>query len=1071
MNYQEKRFELVSWIKQRLIGEKLQDDILIENNPFDRYVTGILYPISEPLDELEDMDFEDDDVEASQIKKTTQYQPPSSMGFSFYMQGGEQQLRVFFKASKYVDKGKKDYIKRWEKQSLGDADGQEIVFGSCQKGVEISKDVWGGIARIDVIFRPYDDGQIATVTITNVQSQDDLDDRNEKAEMSLFEVELKCIVGSDVVFDYPRVNKSLLSDEEKEIELRYKDERIYAVGHGVAVDWKLNKEEQLELFSEFIPVVEVPQVTTDTSGDSSLVLSFDFLVEIETNDSVVENLREYIQEYKYWIAEQQQCASEEQGEDLNTADRIVGNMQVAEERMMRGLALLEHDAVARKAFSIVNRAMLAQMRTSLDDLGVDPKGGYKWRPFQLAFMLMVLESAIDEDSDFRDVVDLIWFPTGGGKTEAYLGVMAFLFAYRRMKYPASSGGTTAIMRYTLRLLTSQQFLRACKVISALELIRRVDSENLGEEPFTVGLWLGSATSPNTFRQAVDKISEEQFSKFILTDCPWCQEDFTAKNYISSDDDFHFTCLNEGCDFGRERNNVLPYNVVDEALYRSPPSLLIATVDKFARLAWEDRAASFFGTHANRPPELIIQDELHLISGALGSIVGLYEVGFETILLSKGIQAKYIASTATIKRAKEQIRALFAREMSVFPPSGLRHNDSYFATTVPLEKKPGRLYVGYLGYGLARVKAIEPLAGALLAAPNALFKSDEALMDAWWTQVVYHGSLKGVGNSRTNYQSGVQGKLNKLNEMGFLNDLNEERQGLGDEIKNDRNSRVDIKYPDGIKGDDVLEKVHDHYYPVRDLNIKSLTSNQTAQENHEVFEALKLSREQPGSIDVVLATNMISVGLDVSRLALMIINGQPLTTAEFIQASSRVGRGDVPGIVFVNYYKTQARSLSHYENFKSYHDTFYRYVEPSSLTPFTYQVRQRVLHAALVIAMRHSEIGLLGNKGAEDFSADSSEVKKVVKVFKNRVRNASSEKADIEKTLEHIDHLINEWFSEVERCNEEHLNLRYSPKDRSAEALLIPFEDETKTNGLWKTLNSMRNVEKTGLFKIVRGVKN
>lgn len=1071
MNYQQKRYEFIGWVKKQLIGDKLQDDILIENNPLDRYVTGILYPKSESLDELDDIDFNEDADDVSQVRKVTQYQPPSSLGFSFYICFGEQPLRVFFNAYQYLDKGKGDHIQRWEKQCLGDEGGQEIVFHAEQKAIEISKDIWEGKGRIDVSFKPHNEGQIATVSLTNMLIPDDVGDRKQKAEKSLFEVELKCIVDAGLVFDYPRVNKSLLSEEEREIELRYKDERVYAVGHGVAVDWKENTQGQLEIFSDFMPVVEVPQVTTDTSSSKCRALSFEFLSKVGSDNSVFEELTSYIHEYKEWILKQEQLASQEQGDDQDIASCIVKKMLIAEERMKRGLCLLKQDALAREAFGIANRVMLAQMRSSLEDQGSDPKGGYKWRPFQLAFMLMVLESAIDEDSEYRDVVDLIWFPTGGGKTEAYLGVMAFMFVYRRMKYPASSGGTVAIMRYTLRLLTSQQFLRACKVISALELIRREDTDNLGVEPFTVGLWLGSGTTPNTFRQALEKVSKDQYSKFILSACPWCQESFTVNNYISSEDDFHFTCLNKNCDFGKEESNVLPYNVVDDALYKSPPSLLIATVDKFARLAWEDRANKFFGTVNTRPPELIIQDELHLISGALGSIVGLYEVGFETILLSKGIHAKYIASTATIKRAQEQIKALFARDMSVFPPSGIRHNDSYFAKTVPLEEKPGRLYVGYLGYGSARVKAIEPLAGTLLAAPTVLFKNDEGLMDAWWTQVVYHGSLKGVGNSRTNYQSGVLGRLNKINEISFLEELNNEQPGLGEGIRKNRKISVVEKYPDGIKGNDALERLHDHYYPVRDLNIKSLTSNQTAHENNEIFEMLALDRQKDCSIDVVLATEMISVGLDVSRLALMIINGQPLTTAEYIQASSRVGRGNIPGIVFVNYYKTQARSLSHYENFKSYHDTFYRYVEPTSLTPFTYQVRQRALHAALVIAMRHSDIGLLDNKGAELFNSDSTEVKKVVKIFKKRVKNAFFEKISTEETMEHIDHIVSEWNCEVDRCEEQGINLRYNPVDGSAEALLFPFEDEGKGKGkgLWKTLNSMRNVEKTGLFRILRGI--
>ncbi len=1076
MNYIEERIKLLEWTRKQLIGDRLIDNRLIENNPFDRYFTGILYPISEFQGEPEDETSDEDSEEILPVKKPIRYQPPSSMGFSFYMKGGDQSLRIFFQAVVYTDNGREDSERSWQKENLCKDDGEEVEFYS-RDGSILSKKVFNKKGRIDVVWRPHDEGQVATVTLTNIQqfNEDSFNGeerRTKKAEKSLFEVTLKCFIKKQIIFDYPSVIKSLLSEEEKEIELRYKDERVYAVGHGVAVDWLLNSQGDLEIYSDFMPVVEVPQVTADTSDGASRVLLFDFLTEIETNVSVVEELKSYILEYKGWVAEQQKLAKNEIGDDRNTAERIIKNMLIAEGRMMKGVSLLESDTFAKKAFSIANKAMLAQMRGSLKEINQTVKNTYSWRPFQLAFILMTIESTIDEDSDFRDVVDLIWFPTGGGKTEAYLGLMAFLFAYRRMKYPASSGGTIAIMRYTLRLLTSQQFMRACKVISALELIRQADDTHLGKATFSVGLWLGSATSPNTFKQAKEKIKDEQYSKLVLTSCPWCKEDFTRKNYICKEDGFHFTCLNTACDFGQKPDNILPYNVVDEALYESPPSLLIATVDKFARLAWEDRAVGFFGNHINRPPELVIQDELHLISGPLGSIVGLYEAGFETILLTLGVRVKYIASTATIKNAKEQIKALFARDMAVFPPVGLRHTDSYFAKTVSLKEKPGRLYIGYLAYGLARVKAIEPLAGTLLAAPSRLYKGggdDDVLMDAWWTQVVYHGSLKGVGNSRTNYQSGVLGYLNKLNELNFLSGINEEQSGVGDCIKESK-VRIAKKYPIGFKENNVLQQIHDQYYPVREIQIKSLTSNQTAQENADIFEALALSRDQDNSIDVALATNMISVGLDVSRLALMIINGQPLTTAEYIQASSRVGRGEVPGLVFVNYYKTQARSLSHYENFKSYHSTFYRYVEPSSLTPFTYQVRKRALHAALVIAIRHSGIGLLDNKGAERFDPSLGTVKKVIKLLKIRMRNASSDKNTIKKTLEHIDKLVDEWVLEVERCNEESLNLSYNPKDKSAEALLFPYDDATKRRGLWETLNSMRNVEKTGLFKIVKGVK-
>ena len=734
--------------------------------------------------------------------------------------------------------------------------------------------------------------------------------------------------------------------------------------------------------------------------------------------------------------------------------------------MRSSISRLRDDEDALHAFSSANSAMLMQMELN----GPAPDSApYAWRPFQLAFFLMSLESSIDEDNDFRDCVDLIWFPTGGGKTEAYLGVMAFVFVYRRLNYLSSGGGTTAIMRYTLRLLTSQQFVRACKVVSALELIRR-SSDVLGDEPFSVGLWLGGASSPNTFIQAKDALDRRNFSKFVLRQCPWCSTEFSAENYQCGEQYFNFVCSNASCELGCGGKTNLPFNVVDEALYQSPPTLLIATVDKFARLPWEERTGVFFGGKKHRPPELIIQDELHLISGALGSIVGLYEVGFEAILVSRGVYPKFIASTATIRQASEQVQLLFGREkMAVFPPVGLRQKDSYFAKEVPISEKPGRLYVGYMAFGRKRVESLVDLAGSLVAAPQACFGDNPILKDAWWTQMVYHGSLKGVGNSRTNFQSGVTKVQRQLLLKDFLKKADEIYQGI---------SETFIKeYRENKKGfsDSLLQRISDHddlkslysqYFPARQLTIKSLTSNQTAEENARVFEGLKLDCAEHNALDVALATNMISVGLDEPRLALMVINGQPLTTAEYIQASSRVGRGKTPGIVFVNYYKTQAKSLSHYENFRAYHRSFYRFVEPSSITPFTRQVRNRALHAALVLAVRHSEHGLIRNSHAEQFDVSNVEIAKLLQHLKVRIKsaligNARDKKMVLDDCDAHLHKLVKEWENEIVSAT----NLRYKASDKSAQSLLIAFDDRKGGAGLWPTLNSMRNVEKTGLFEV------
>ena len=360
-----------------------------------------------------------------------------------------------------------------------------------------------------------------------------------------------------------------------------------------------------------------------------------------------------------------------------------------------------------------------------------------------------MESAIREDDDYRDVLDLIWFPTGGGKTEAYLGLIAFLIVWRRLRYPDSGGGTAAFMRYTLRLLTRQQFERASRMVCALELIRRQDPARLGEEPIDIGIWVGGVISPNAFQQARELVGEiragrhEARYKLLLERCPWCGTPFDiTRGYQADEDDFSFRCIHQECEFGANEPP-LPCNVVDEALYRRPPSLLIGTIDKFARVAWDERTGALFGVGTgSRPPELVIQDELHLITGPLGSVAGLYEAGLDTLLVRRGVRPKYVASTATIRMAAEQVRRLYARDLAVFPPPGLSHDDSYFARTD--RERPGRLYVGYLAPMLDQQHCLAPLAAALLAGPEAVFDADadrDELLDAWWTQVIYHGSLK------------------------------------------------------------------------------------------------------------------------------------------------------------------------------------------------------------------------------------------------------------------------------------------------------------------------------------------
>jgi len=852
MDYSKLRKKYIQWIRSQLVGPAFnQEENLNGISPIDRYPTGVLFPIvkggegidpaseSQSIPIEEDLDSEDETsvgpkaVEPSQ--KTNRYMPPSSVGFSFFICGDQIEFQVQYFAVRYErgeersDEGR--YLSRnWKRIPLligddhvGNYSIDGVLKDNKSKGpLKFRDSVLQGHAELDVLSRPFADGWIVTVSLCNsscVSLDGGAEEWNHaKNELSLFEVGLVCTLDKGEVGVYPKVDPQLLSDEEQELELQYTHHHIYALGHGAAVDWSLKDRQVNEIRNEFIPAVEVPQVTADVGGTDGDVLSLEHLAFFGQDiGNRADEMDKFVDEYGCWVATQKNDAQILSSREKNAASRIVQRMDLALMRMKKGVDLLRRDKQAARAFGIANEAMLLQMAQSDKTAGKRRKTkDYKWRPFQLAFLLMVIESAVNEDCLDRDLVDLIWFPTGGGKTEAYLGLVAFIIAWRRLANPSSGGGTSVLMRYTLRLLTSQQYLRATRIICALELIRQKEDAlkedalkegalkegalkegALGVEPVTIGMWVGQASSPNTFKAAMEMVAKSSQGngdppgRLVLDACPWCRKPFTApENYHATPSKFYFRCTNPSCDFGGSESGRIPCNVVDDALYAEPPTFLIATIDKFARLAWEERTNSFF------------------------------------------------------------------------------------AKTIPLEVRPGRMYLGYLAPSLNRQQCMAPLAAALLAAPQILFGEgqvdQEILLEAWWTLVIYHGSLKGVGNSHNLFNVDVGNYFKRLVQEAKTQD-----------ILVDRNPR----------------------------QVAQLTSVSTAEENARVFARLELSRQDDQCLDAALATNMISVGLDVARLALMIINGQPLTTAEYIQASSRVGRSEVPGMVFANYYRDQARSLS------------------------------------------------------------------------------------------------------------------------------------------------------------------
>lgn len=750
----------------------------------------------------------------------------------------------------------------------------------------------------------------------------------------------------------------------------------------------------------------------------------------------------------------------------------------------------------------------------------------KWHIFQISYIIQNIAGLANDEHPDRKLCDLLWFPTGAGKTEAYLGLAIFYLCLRKIISKSGradqfvGAGVGVISRYTLRLLTIQQFRRSLGAITACEYLRVTrwsprgfqGKEQLwGDSRFSIGLWVGGNVTPNRLidyqgfdpirrrpviypgavgllwgrerlrARGVHVISEDSEPAQVLN-CPACHSILaiststlapgdheihwivsstkqlkqpdpsmikpysglsvkgkikitrmpSGQSYIISvpiessgnpeempeaidrwwkDElkpaidrdcneefvrpsrpgyffrrsglagtpiDFEIHCPNPSCDLnetswseiipgpGRIANAVIlppftingkkgighgvpiPAYTVDDQIYGRCPSMVVATVDKFARLAFEPRAASLFGfvTHYDSewgyyrdvappdtgdrkigkgcaidifdPPGLIIQDELHLIEGPLGTMVGLYESAIE-ILASvnrngKIIGPKYVASTATIREADSQIKALFNRQLAQFPPPGLTVDDSFFAITKephPLDSQsPGRLYIGVCAPGRSSQFMIARIWSILLQEMEEIRRtkgSTDRETDQFWTLVGYFNAKRELAGAVGLYRQDIPGMM----------DIIAARKG--------QKKREPLKFIE-LSGNS------------RSINIPGYLD--------------RLAKFPDNDIDAVFATSMFGTGVDVDRLGLMVVDGQPKTTANYIQATGRVGR-QMGALVITFLRASRPRDLNHYEFFTGYHRSLHRYVEPVTVYPFSPRARERGLGPISVAILRNA----------------------------------------------------------------------------------------------------------------------
>ena len=863
--------------------------------------------------------------------------------------------------------------------------------------------------------------------------------------------------------------RGLVDDDadERIADLQYRDAFEFAVGHGVATHAVIEDGTCHEVRSTWIPTAAVEKV--DPTSITSVELSMEKLAEVKTAAEAKASLSAFGTEYGAWIAKQRASAPT-QPQRAEVAKDLLNRCELARQRIERGIAELEAPLVL-DAFRIANRSMAAAARqrtAHIKGCRPDQVAAPTWRPFQLAFILMNLRGIAKPTDPEREVLDLLFFPTGGGKTEAYLGLAAFTLVLRRLRDPSvTSSGVSVLMRYTLRLLTLDQLGRAATLICALELERQRDVEKLGKWPFEIGLWVGRKATPNRMGKKGDNdrtsarartIAFQNNSKYKpapipLENCPWCGRKFepTSFHLIPSTDqptDLRITCANEDCAFTRD--NALPIIAVDEPLYRRLPCFVIATVDKMASLPWLSSPGKLFGKVERfdsggfygpgdraggaklprplAPPDFIIQDELHLISGPLGTMVGLYETAVGELCRrevdGKNVLPKIVASTATVRRAEAQVRALFNRsQVDVFPPPGPDRRNSFFAHTVSASEKNPRFYVGVAAQGRS-VKVV--FLRACLAMLSAAKKHYDAA-----------GGTANATNPADPYMTCL-GYFNALRELGGARRIvdDEVRSRLQGYLRHCRVAEVDGPFVDRTIRFEAIE----------------LTSREPTDRVATAKRRLAQSFAEDGHVDVALATNMISVGLDISRLGLMVVLGQPKTSAEYIQATSRVGRDEErPGLVITLLNIHKPRDRSHYERFEAYHETFYRSVEATSVTPFAPRAVDRGLAAVVVSLARHGEASLTPAPRAADLAQHRAKLGWLKSTVRARAENHTKDFEPTEreelgaKMDSRVDDLLDSWEQIAAENAPLQAGLQYSPFEAPPRPPLLhdPLDSDLK----------------------------
>ncbi len=1061
---------------------------------------GASAPLVTDLERIEDRKRQerggiDDDIDLSSANDFK----PSSMGLSFLADVRDGDIvRVEFRSARYEqievivpDKEKRPTPRQWwgrvPVSGTVEFYAKDVLVARRSRVQPVAAPAFPGAGtlkpEVQLLSRPRGSGNQRLITVCVINRT--VPESRSPDPACLFQVELRVRIvrhGATVssILPYPVSPSTFSRREEAETALLYRHVRTFAVGHGAACDWETQDPASAsEVRTTALPAVELPHITPDVRRPDGSLLLVPMLDLAQGNTSGRRAIAEIADSYEAWIKDRRlEAAQVAEPELQEAAEGLLATCDEALTRMRRGIEMASRDPVVGHAFRLANEAMLIQqLRTSeraprkwqLDngrmtispryetytEPPIVPPGRGNWRPFQIAFLLAAITSMADRESEDRELVELIWFPTGGGKTEAYLGLAAFAILLRRLRAnsrvhagdssDAEDVGTEVMMRYTLRLLTSQQFQRASALVCALEYLRRRE-QDLGQTPFTIGLWTGG--TPNTAKDARAALKdlrsgdEPDRNIVVLERCPWCRalmgrsdqrqgkgrkSFFSVYGYIEMGGTVVAHCPDTECLFHKK----LPVEFIDEDMYSSAagaPSMVIGTVDKFAMLAWQPDARVFFGRSASgdqrvSPPGLILQDELHLISGPLGSMVGLYEPVIEELCTDRRrgreVKPKIVTSTATTRAYREQARDVFGRtRVALFPPPAIRAGESFFASEARAGSgaaEPGRVYVGVYAPGLGSQQTAQVrVFSALLQAAGELPTGEER--DPWWTLLMFYNSIRELGGALTLFYSDIPDQLDNIVRRRNL-PWTQKRKLLRVEELTGR-----------LHDQEVTAAISKLEIEARDLHSKAA--------------------DLP--VDACLASNIIEVGVDIDRLSLMVVVGQPKTTAQYIQVTGRVGRRKGrPGLVVTVYGASKPRDRSHFEKFRSYHEKLYAQVEPASVTPFSRQALERGLHAALAAYVRQA-----GGQRAADYPypPDTALISRVRELLEQRaivLQDADSKS---------LDRIFRHRLAEIEAFQSPSWNTRSTD---AAPALLRyagVYAEPVVAQHSWATPTSMRNVD-------------